>query len=84
MELGDTSDKRSGSERGRRGGGLVGRLSPRQTMEQVVVHPSLSSRILRQQKAQKGRIIILVLNILTHKYTVKKVETVVGEPHRLL
>lgn len=82
MELGDTSDKRSGSERGRRGGRLVGRLSPRQT-DGASGGPPLS-KLKNTETNKKDRVIILVLNILTPKYTVKKVEIVVGEPHRLL
>lgn len=57
--------------------GSVGRLSPRQADGANGGTPSLSLRLLRQVKAQKGRLIILALNILTPKCTVKKVETVV-------
>lgn len=85
MELGDTSDKGFGSERGRRLGGLVGRLSPRQADGASAGSPlSKLKNTETNKKAQKGRIIILSLNILTPKCTVQKVETVVGELHRSL
>lgn len=64
---------------------MVGRLSPRQADGAIAGSPlSMFKNTKTNKKAQKGRVIILALNILTPKCTVQKVETGVGEVHRSL